>query len=385
MAEEREEIVPAEAPERNTSLRDALSAAYDKVVEEAPKEKPETPKPEEAPKIEAEAPKGPTRDPATGKFTKGDVPVADPTPEAPKAAPDKPVEPKPLSIAPASQAPVSWSPEAKAAWGALPPNVQQAIAKREAEVAAGFDEYRPYKALKPFAERAEREGSTLEGVLTAYTGIQDTLVRDPRAGFAHIATNLAEFGAPREMLAAAFAELANEFASSPGARPAAAPTANGAHPAPDSTALTPLWQEINSLKSTLTAREQAERQARESANETAVERMRADPQYPHFAKLEESMADLFARGVVPVTGDAAADLAKAYKIALRLDDETFELSVKERLEKAESEKKAKAEQARKAAVSLKGSPEGVAAPPSGSRGSLRKDLEASYDSLATQI
>lgn len=70
----------------------------------------------------------------------------------------------------ASVPPVSWTADAKAAWSALPPAIQAAVAKREQEVSTGFrqksDDIRRYEAaIAPIAQESQRAGlSTEQGI-----------------------------------------------------------------------------------------------------------------------------------------------------------------------------------------------------------------------------
>jgi hypothetical protein len=99
------------------------------------------------------------------------------------------------------QPPTSWSPTAKAAFGTLPPEVQQAVAKREQEVNAGFAQLREYKDLKPFADLAKQKGDSLGGYLQRLVQAEHVLETNPVEGLKWLAGNLR---VTREQLAQAF-------------------------------------------------------------------------------------------------------------------------------------------------------------------------------------
>ena len=101
--------------------------------------------------------------------------------------------------------PPGWSIKSKAQWDKLPAEVRADIAKREAEVSAGFSEY---AGVKPYAERARQGGQTLAQALQAYTGIEDLFRRDPAAGFMHVASNT---GLTQHQAGALFAQLAQQL------------------------------------------------------------------------------------------------------------------------------------------------------------------------------
>ncbi|MBM3273536.1 MAG: hypothetical protein FJZ00_00175 [Candidatus Sericytochromatia bacterium] len=131
--------------DKPASLDDTLSRAYD-AMQEAPAEPAVEPVAavEEAPAASPQ-PRGPD-----GRFTRAqDAERAEPAPQAPapdagkqdlpadRAEPVAPVE----AASSAPTMPTSWSADAKAAWASLPPAVQMAVSKREAEVSAGFKSY----------------------------------------------------------------------------------------------------------------------------------------------------------------------------------------------------------------------------------------------------
>jgi hypothetical protein len=95
--------------------------------------------------------------------------------------------------------PTSWSAESKAEWERLPPHVQAAIAKREDEVARGFDEYRNRSQqtgeleaiLAPRRESYQRHGFTSDAqALNHLFTLNDAFERAPAATIVRIAQAL---------------------------------------------------------------------------------------------------------------------------------------------------------------------------------------------------
>ena len=95
----------------------------------------------------------------------------------------------------AIRAPASWSPAAKATFDKLPPEVQQAVAKREQEIDHGLrrksEEVKRYEPLEQliaprralWAAQGMDEASAIKTLLAA----QDLLEKDPRQGLEFLA------------------------------------------------------------------------------------------------------------------------------------------------------------------------------------------------------
>lgn len=123
------------------SLRDTLAKAF---KEDEPGQQQQT--------LSGERPRNPD-----GTFATKNTPVEQPQRAPGGTNPPTATEAKPSDQAP-STAPVGpppgWSPEAKAVFASLPPAVQQAVAKREQEVSAGFQQYAGLKQRNDDFERA---------------------------------------------------------------------------------------------------------------------------------------------------------------------------------------------------------------------------------------
>lgn len=104
-----------------------------------------------------------------------------PTPQETAAGIDPNAVPQP-DAAPANVAPASWSKDMQARWGELPPEFQAIIAKREADVAKGFEKYQNLRAVEPVLDYAENLGKQLgipgQRLVHQWAQIQEALL-DP--------------------------------------------------------------------------------------------------------------------------------------------------------------------------------------------------------------
>ncbi|NYT33916.1 hypothetical protein [Rhizobium sp. WYCCWR 11128] len=83
--------------------------------------------------------------------------------------------------------PPGWAPEAKAQFGALPPEVQAAISKREQEVDNGFRVLQDYKGLEEFTPIVRQAGTTHADVMRKAIDWEQSLIRDPVNTVIHVA------------------------------------------------------------------------------------------------------------------------------------------------------------------------------------------------------
>lgn len=304
---------------------------------------------------------------------------------ADKTQPAPALQEKPVQVSP----PVSWSIPAKGKWDALPPEVRDAIAKRESEISNGFKEY---EGLKPFAERAKQSGSSLPQALAAYTGIEDLIRRDVGGGLMHIAGNA---GLTNHEAAQLFAQLAQrmgyQFAPGNQNAPGGSPADQNADADPNvlrqllGPVLMPLQQEIATLKTTLNQRAEADRSQRIRGASSVVETFRSKPEHRYYDNVEETIGDLLESGVVKRMGDPAADLAKAYDIACWQNPEIRELLINERAAKTQQTQQEKTAAAQRAAVSIRGAPQGAPVNSGGSRGNVRDDVAAAFAQIREQV
>lgn len=105
---------------------------------------------------------------------------------------EAPDDQAPAEVTPSRfEAPSGLSAEGKAAWDATPEPVKADIARRFREMEQGIQGYQSeYGALKPYADRAKAEGTSLAQVVQNYVGFEQLLLKDPKAGFEAVARSL---------------------------------------------------------------------------------------------------------------------------------------------------------------------------------------------------
>ncbi|TBY54740.1 hypothetical protein E0H59_13680 [Rhizobium leguminosarum bv. viciae] len=117
----------------------------------------------------------------------GDAPAANAAPAAPQAAQTPAVAAEQQPAATAHRVPPGWSAEAKAQFGALPPEVQAAVAKREQEVDNGFRVLQDYKGLEEFTPLVKQAGITHAEVMRKAIDWERSLQQDPVNTVIHVA------------------------------------------------------------------------------------------------------------------------------------------------------------------------------------------------------
>lgn len=356
-------------PAKPVSARDSVRAAFEKLSKEPQGDEP---RPGEPAKPAAQA----NRDLATGRF----VAKSEQDQKRLGAVPDVRLDGgkrvagaggEPGQTPTPSGPPPGWSVASKAAWDALPQNIRADIEKREGEVAQGLAALRDFRDVKPYAEMAAKSGTTLAAALQRYTTMEQMARRDPAQGMMAIAKNM---GLSQAQAGQLFAHLAGAL----GARPTNGHQPNGGRQPftsePDQNdplaevigplierAMSPMAQKLGTLETHLTRAQQADQNAQLRNVSAAIETFATDPKHRYFPELEETISRLFESGMVERTADAAGDLTKAYEMAAQLHPEVRETLVSERLKAKEGEARAKADAARRAAVSLNGHPPGGAA------------------------
>ena len=282
----------------------------------------------------------------------------------------------PAAIAP----PPSWSVKAKTAWDKVPPEVQAEIAKRETEMGAGLAALRDFKDLKPYADMAAQQGTTISRALDHYIGIDNLMKRDMAGGLAMCAES---YGMDHQSIGQMFANLAQRYGAS--VAPTATPAPTNGHAANGHAAeidendplmevlqpvLAPILaqlkaletnhsKELNELKSHHSARAEADRNASVQSLASEITRFAADPKNIYFHNVEADIARLFQKGMVPLTGNHGADLQTAYDLAVRMNAEIHQALIEKRLSEdrdaARQREQEAADKARAASRSLGGS------------------------------
>lgn len=253
----------------------------------------------------------------------------------------------------AIRAPASWSPAAKVTFDKLPPEVQQAVAKREQEIDHGLrrksEEVKRYEPLEQLIapRRAEWAAQGLDEATAIKTllAAQDLLQQDPRKGL--------------EFLARSYGVNIASLSAQPQGQPYQAQPARDSHP------------EIAALKQQLQVLQSQVQTAQTAPIVSQIDAFQNDPANLYFENVRDDMAVLLHNG-------KAADLKEAYDMAcwMRPDIRPF-------LQTAQAPAvttQGKATQARRAAVSVTGSPGQTAIRKS--NGSIEDDIRAAFEEVA---
>jgi hypothetical protein len=287
-----------------------------------------------------------------------------------EAAPDPKLPPvdntaKPSTEQPSTAvgaAPVSWAAEAKASWASLPPAIQNAVLKREAEVSSGFrqksEEVRRYEqVIAPVAQEAARLGLQPDQAINALMSAHHALQQNAPAAIARLAQ---QYGVD-------LATLASN------------PPAIQQQPRHDPM-VSQLTQHVSKLESQLSGFLQ---------NQTlgVVEKFASEN--PHYAAVEEDIARLIPMVQQANPGLPAHDvLSKAYEQAIWVNPDVRAKLIAEQTAQAQQKQaetiKVKSAQAAKAAVSIRGASNGASAPKMptpASGGDVYDDVRAAINSL----
>jgi len=304
--------------------------------------------------IEAETPPAEAEPASDGRERGPDGKFIAKHPETVQDTPDQPSEAVADPAAKlAIRAPASWSPAAKATFDKLPPEVQQAVAKREQEIDHGLrrksEEVKRYEPLEQliaprralWAAQGMDEASAIKTLLAA----QDLLERDPRQGL--------------EFLARSYGVNIANLSAQPQGQP------QQAQPAPDS------HPEIAALKQQLQVLQSQVQTAQSAPIVSQIEAFQNDPANLYFENVRDDMAVLLHNG-------KASDLKEAYEMAcwMRPDIRPFLLPSQAPAAPVQD----KAAQARRAAVSVTGSPGQARIPKS--NGTIEDDIRAAFEEVA---
>lgn len=360
-------------------VRADLEAVLAEAEKSAPVERP-APAPRAAPKAEPEPveeeapdlvpPSGDRPRDQFGRYTK----TLDATAEAPAKAADEPAESEPIDqpaikveepAQPAIAPPQSWSSSAKDEWARLPRAVQDEVHKRESDVARGFQEraqqindLQPIaQVLQPYAQKLAMRGIHPATAVQQLLAVQDLLDRDPIEGVAHVARS---YGVDLRQYAAAFQQAQQ----------------------PQDPQVQAVQQKLSQIEGYLQQSAQAQQQQEMARITQEIDAFRADTaSHPYFEAVRPAMAQLMQHNM-------ALSLQDAYDHAVWSIPEvrTRILEDQRRAEqntRATAEKQA-AERARRAAVSVSGTPTSGKGAKARESHSVREDIERVLEQLASR-
>jgi len=301
--------------------------------------------------IEAETPHDDGEKASDGRVRGPDGKFIAKAPEMVQDTPDQPSEAvADPAVKLAIRAPASWSPAAKATFDKLPPEVQQAVAKREQEIDHGLrrksEEVKRYEPLEQVLapRRAQWAAQGMDEVHAVKTllAAQDLLEKNPMQGL--------------EFLARSYGVNLNT--AQPQGQPYQAQPARDSHP------------EIAALKQQLQVLQSQVQTAQTAPIVSQIDAFQNDPANLYFENVRDDMAVLLHNG-------KASDLKEAYEMAcwMRPDIRPFLQTAQAPAAPMQD----KAAQARRAAVSVTGSPGQSRIPKS--NGSIEDDIRAAFEEV----
>jgi hypothetical protein len=338
-----------------------------------------------AAQIAPEGAPGPARGP-DGKFAKADGAVVRPDGAPLTQPPAVAVVEPPVADAGPVRPPPGWSVESKAAFEALPPSVKADIAKREAEVSAGFRQYsekvkafegfedimrQPDPRGTPWGDRLRAAGETPVNAIARLLNAQAALERDPVKAIAWLAqdygVDLRRFGQ---------GQTAQQPVMGADGKPAPQHLQRllqGMIEQALQPALQPVLQKVQTFEQGWQSREQQERQAKEAALSAEIEAFASDPKHIYFDNVQPLMVQLINSG-------AAKGLDEAYQMAVYAHPETRQRLISEQqaaiLRQQQADTQRVVNGAKRAAGSITGAPGNPAdagapgAPPDDLRGAI---------------
>jgi hypothetical protein len=273
--------------------------------------------------------------------------------------PAKPREPK-AEVLPPIKAPLGWKAETKAQWDKLPREIQAEVDRRETEMEkklSQVDEERQYgrklkEVVTPYMPLFNASGTPVEKGITEMLNYAHILQTGTPQSKAQLLWTLAQrWGADMRITPQAAQQPAHQLQS--------------------------LTQELNTLKQQLAKQPEVLRQQQEESKlKSVIEAFASDPKHPYYEKVKPVMASLLTSG-------AAKDMEDAYEQACFANPDirsTLTIEQKKAEEaKRNADKKAKADAARVAASSIKGSAAlNGAGTISAPKKSLREELRANF-------
>jgi hypothetical protein len=321
------------------------------------------------------------------------------TPEEQEPAPQEVEGTEPQE--PETKAPEGWAKEAKAEWANLPPAVQAAVVKRETDMAKGVDDLKKKyseidQALQPRMDVIRRHGHTPAQAVNQLFAWFEALSANPIVAFPALAQSFRFDLKNIPGLAQAQQQPAATQPQEP-----AKETKPEDIPVGVQTYVKGLEQKIAELQQGFTQQLGQLSSSFQQQSQAKTEEILANwaKDKPHFEDVRRTMAQLIASQTVPPLPNGAADLDRAYDMALwalpevraKILEEQRKAEADKAAAKVAAEKKAQQEQAdkaRRAAGSLSvGAPGSPAQPTGKAKGkskSVRESIMEARAELADQ-
>jgi len=328
---------------RGRSLRETITKAMDRHREPSTasdrddKPRPSPKEPDDKPARERDA---------SGKFVKADT-------AAPTAATGTQPEAKPAGIpvtpTATGDAPKSWTKEAQAQWAGLPQWARDQISKRENDMAAGAAQLKQrYGAISELTQRAlpmfQKYGRDANQGMEQIVSWFEAIERNPQIAIAELAKS--------------YNVNLNATGPTPTAQPGASPTQNPTQAQPSDPRIDQILRRLGQYES-------AEQTRQQSATNESLKAWAANK--PHFEAVRNVMGLIVAGAAqrkddTLLKPDGQWDLDKIYDMATGAVPEVRATMEREAAEARAADRKAKAEEARRRAASVRPGAPGNAGP-----------------------
>lgn len=264
-----------------------------------------------------------------------------------------------IKVEPEIKIPKSFGAQVQSKWKELPREIQQELAKREDDThkaLAAQDEDRLFgkqirETSHPYLPIIRGEGGDVNRAFTEFLNTAYLLrTRSPQEKGQLLLQLAQQFGADLRGASQTQGPVDPRYAQ--------------------------LTQEVQSLKSTLQQQLELKKQTEDGELKRQIDAFASDPAHEHFETVKAEMASFLKSGI-------AVDLKDAYDRAVYANPQTrstlLEQQTAQTQEKRVAEQKARADAARKAGSSIKGSP-GMAATKNGRilQPDLRSELRAQF-------
>jgi hypothetical protein len=317
--------------------------------------------------IETQAEKNDRLRDEQGRFSKVDKPEL-----KPDTKPDAKID-KPLDLGAGTvEMPKTWNQASKGYWDKLsghwvklPPEVQQLIDSREQEVHKGFtrqDDERAFgremhKAVQPYLQLIQSEGGT---PARAVSNLLQTAA-------------LLRTGTPEQKTQAIMNVVRAFNVQIPG---------SDGKPVESNAEIAALREQVSRMENYIQQRHWNEQQQTQASIESEIETFASDPKNAHFETVKADMAALLKEG-------RAKDLQDAYDKAMWAHPDLRGQLLAEREREAEQKKqeeiRAKAQAAKRKAISIVGAPGNTQSAAKSSDRSLRDEIRASVAEASGRV
>jgi hypothetical protein len=332
------------------SLRDTIESAF-REAEESQDEPAQKTRDERGRFAASEAQDGKAEQPGDASASRS------PAPASAQAASE------PVASEPVVRAPEGWTAEAKAEFGNLPKVIQNEVLRREADIHKGLTRDSEERA---FAKQMREVVTPYMPIITAEGG-------NPVAAVQNLLNTayLLRTASPAEK-GRMIQQLAQQYGAempAPGEQPYVDPQVQA------------LQSRVAQMDQWIQQSQISQQQQQEMALQSQIQAFASDPANQHFEQVKAHMASLLSNGL-------AADLKDAYQQAIWANPDVRSSLLAEQTRTAEEKRmadmKARADKARSAAVSVRGSP-GTAVPTAAVERSLREELAAQFAAVSGRV